>query len=167
MRSVEGTFERLKTQQTISKIQGGPAPTTIQVKLHFDFTKASEIAHESYLKIDLNFLMFYFWMYVNEFLLFPYRLFVSIANISTRSKEVYESCLTTPLAPELNTSRSFKMMSRPKVIKTIGAPIPTPQPSRKFTKVDSVQNQLNRVVNPLSSLAGRKGIVLKQSSAKA
>ena len=106
-------------------------------------------------------------MYLNEFLMFPDRLLVSIANISTRSKEVYESCLTTPLAPELNTSRSFKMMSRPKVIKTIGAPIPTPQPSRKFTKVDSVQNQLNRVVNPLSSLAGRKGIVLKQSPAKA
>lgn len=84
-----------------------------------------------------------------------------------RSKDLYESCLNTPLAPELNTSRSFKMMSRPKVIKTTGAPIPTPQSSRKFTKVTSVENQLNGVVNPLSSLSGRKGIVIKKAKAVA
>ena len=87
-----------------------------------------------------------------------------------RSKLVYEASLSTPLAPELNTVGNFKVMSRPKVLKTPGAPIPAPQASRKFAKVDVQKNTVNSsrvVINPLSAMAERKGVtVVKEKRQK-
>jgi len=83
------------------------------------------------------------------------------------SKQVYESSLSRTLAPELNTDTNFKAMSRPKVIKTTGAAIPTPQPSRKYAKVElprGMKDSSQFVVNPLASMSQRKGVSVKKKS---
>ena len=83
------------------------------------------------------------------------------------SKQVYEASLSRTLAPELNTDTNFKAMSRPKVIKTTGAAIPTPQPSRKYAKVElprGMKDSSQFVVNPLASMSQRKGVGVKKKS---
>ena len=60
-------------------------------------------------------------------------------------------------------------MSRPSVIKTAGAAIPAPQASRKFAKVElprGLKDSSQFVVDPLASMAMRRGVSVKKSRQK-